>query len=312
MAQIVPSTSYDHIVLLTDLTSRSDSALSYARAFAQYFGSRLTLLHALHKRSKFELPDSRAENGREMKKARAELEAIADGLKSLNINAHIDVCETAVPSDGILGRLDHIGPDLVIQGTAGIDDPRRALVGSAAESIFRRCTIPVLTVQAQVMPFMQKGLHFDRILFFTNFGSQSINAAIYALSLAEEFRARITFCHVYDGATASWNKDTIKDYFERTLAHRIPSEVKDWCDPESLVLFGDVDAEIRRFTKQQSPDLVITAAHALGPMGTRGKPGTAFKIVASAECPVLTLLGKAVKHEHPVYPDNCPELQIIG
>jgi hypothetical protein len=34
MAQMVPKTSYDHIVLLTDLTSRSHSALSYARAFA--------------------------------------------------------------------------------------------------------------------------------------------------------------------------------------------------------------------------------------------------------------------------------------
>jgi nucleotide-binding universal stress UspA family protein len=312
MAQMVPRTSYDHIVLLTDLTSRSNSALSYARAFAQCFSSRLTLLHTLPKRSKFDLLGSRAENRLDMKKARAELETIADGLKALDINAHIDLCEAAEPSDGILGRLDHLDPDLVIQGTAGIDDPRRALVGSVAESIFRRCTIPILTVGAQVMPFMEKGLHFDRILFFTNFGSQSNIAAIYALSLAEEFRARVTFCHVYDGRTASWNKDDIKEYFERTLAHHIPPEVKDWCQPECLVLFGDVDAEIRRFTKQQSPDLVITAAHALGPMGTRGKPGIAFKIIASVECPVLTILGRAVKTEHPVYPDNCSEIQVIG
>jgi nucleotide-binding universal stress UspA family protein len=304
---MVPQTSYDHIVLLTDLTTRSNSALSYARAFAQYYNSRLTLVHATPKRT-FAVPGSPASNEQSVSKARAELQSIKDGLKTGGIDVHVHLVEAASRSDGILRSLRHLHPDLIIQGTAGIDDPRRALLGSVAESIFRRTKIPVLTVGAQVMPFMEKGLHFDRILFVTDFGSQVNNAAIYALSLAQEFRARISLCHVHDGQTAPWNKEDVQRYFERALEQHIAPQVKDWCEPECVVTFGDVDTEIRLLMKQRRPDLIITAAHSLGPLGTRGKPGTVFKVVANAECPVLTILGTPVTAENPVHPDNRPDM----
>jgi nucleotide-binding universal stress UspA family protein len=307
MAQMVPQTSYDHIVLLTDLTSRSNSALSYARAFAQYYGSRLTLLHATPKRT-FAVPGSPASNEQSVSKAGAELHSTADGLKTGGIDVHVHLAEATSHGNSILRSLLQLHPDLIIQGTAGIDDPRRALVGSVAESIFRRTEIPVLTVGAQVMPFMENGLHFDRILFVTNFGSQVNNAAIYALSLAQEFRARISLCHVHDGQAAPWNKEDIQQYFEHALEKHIAPQVKDWCDPECVVAFGDVDTEIRLLMKQRKPDLIITAAHSLGPLGTRGKPGTVFKVVANAECPVLTILGTPVKAENPVHPDNRPDM----
>jgi nucleotide-binding universal stress UspA family protein len=307
MAQMVPKTSYNHIVLLTDLTSRSNSALSYARAFAQYYSSRLTLLHASPK-STFVVPGSPASNEQNVEKAKAELQSIADGLSSGGIDVHVHLTETASRSDGLLRSLRRLEPDLIIQGTAGINDPRRALVGSVAESIFRKTAIPVLTAGAQVMPYMEKGLHFDRILFVTDFGTQVNNAAIYALSLAQEFRARISLCHVHDGRTAPWNKEDIQRYFECALEQHVAPQVKDWCDPECVVAFGDVDREIRLLMKQRRPDLVITAAHSLGPLRTRGKPGTVFKIVANAECPVLTILGAPVKAENPVHPDNRPDM----
>jgi nucleotide-binding universal stress UspA family protein len=307
MAQMVPKTSYDHIVLLTDLTSRSNSALSYARAYAQYYGSRLTLLHITPKRT-FAVPGSPASTEQSIANASAELESIADGLRANNINVHVHLFEAASRSDGIRRSLRHLHPDLIIQGTAAIDDPRRALVGSVAESVFRATKTPVLTVAAQVMPFMGKGLHFDRILFVTDFGSQVNNAAIYALSLAQEFRSKISLCHVHDGRTAPWNKEDIRRYFEHALEQHIIAQVRDWCDPECVVALGDVNTEIRLLMKQQRPDLIVTAAHGLGPLGTRGKPGTVFKIVANAECPVLTILGTPVKAENPLHPDNQPDM----
>ena len=60
--------------------------------------------------------------------------------------------------------------------------------------------------------------------------------------------------------------------------------------------------------QKQHPDLIITAAHSLGVLGTRGKPGIVFKIIANADCPVLTLLGVPVKAENPVHPDNRPDM----
>lgn len=311
MAQMVPRTSYDHIVLLTDLTNRSDSALSYARAFAQYYGSKLTLVHALEKHGLL-APGSREIKEADAEKARVALEAVADGLRVRNIEVHTHLQETLSLKEDILSCLERLHPDLIIQGTATIDDVRRVVVGSVAESIFRSTRIPVLTVAAQVLPFMDKGLHFDRILFVTNFGSQTTNSAIYALSLAQEFRACIILCHVYDGRNAAWDKVAIQEYFDRALERQIAPQVKDWCDPKRLVAFGDVETEIRLVLSQQRPDLVITAAHSLGPLGTRGKPGTVFKIIANAECPVLTMLGAPEEARQTTYPHNCSDAQFIG
>ena len=82
---------------------------------------------------------------------------------------------------------------------------------------------------------MKKGLHFDKILFVTNFGTQVNNAAVYALSLAQEFRARVSLCHVHDTRTALGNHEDIKRYFEQALERYIPPQVKDWCDPNVLL-----------------------------------------------------------------------------
>ena len=108
MAQMVPKTSYDHIVLLTDLTSRSHSALSYARAFAQYYGSRLTLLHALPRRT-FAVPESPASNEQIVQRAAAELESTADGLKAGGIDVRVRLCETASRTGGLLRVLRRNG-----------------------------------------------------------------------------------------------------------------------------------------------------------------------------------------------------------
>lgn len=41
------ATRYDKIMLLTDLTKKSQSALGYARAFAKFYNAALVVLHVL-------------------------------------------------------------------------------------------------------------------------------------------------------------------------------------------------------------------------------------------------------------------------
>ena len=41
------ATRYDKILLLTDLTEKSQAALGYARAMAKYYDSDLVILHVL-------------------------------------------------------------------------------------------------------------------------------------------------------------------------------------------------------------------------------------------------------------------------
>jgi len=289
MAQPVPKTSYTHIALLTDLTSKSHAALSYARAFAHHYSSRLTLVHVLPDPS---FPKSRLSRAyeRHLGQARAELHALAAALRSDGIDAQVHLSETASCTHGLVEAIRHHRPELVIQGTAGVDDARRAVIGSVAESIFRKVDIPVLTVGSRLPAFMGKELQFERVLMMTDFGKQSAEIAIYALSLAQEFRSRISLCHIHEGRFAPWQKQEVQHYFDRALSAYITPPVRDWCDPESVVAFGEVDTEIDSLLQQKKPDLILMGAHSLGPLGTRGKPGIAFRLIAKAQCPVLTLL----------------------
>ncbi len=292
MAQPIPKTTYEHIVLLTDLTSRSQSALSYARAFSHYYSSRLTLVHALEDPS---FPKSRLSRAYEVRAraARAGLHALADALRSDGMEIQVHLVESASCAEGLVRAIHQLEPDLIVQGTAGIADARRVLVGSVAESVFRRVAKPVLTVGISVPPFTGKELQFERVLMMTDFGTQCGQIAVYALSLAEEFRARVSLCHIHDGRFAPWHKEEVQRYFDNALSGYIERSTKDWCDPEEVVAFGEVDAQMESLMFHKKPDLILMGAHSLGPLGTRGKPGTAFKVIARSRCPVLTLLSSA-------------------
>jgi nucleotide-binding universal stress UspA family protein len=288
MAQMIPKTTYEHIAFLTDLTRKSQAALSYARAFARYYGCRLTLVHVL---TDPPFPKSRTSRSyeRHVQLVRSELYSLTADLQSDGISAQLYLSEAATCNHGLIQAIRHLEPDLIVQGTAGIDDARRAVVGSVAESIFRHVDTPVLTVGSRVEPLIQKELRFSRVLMLTDFGTLSEQIAIYALSLAQEFRSRISLCHVHDGRIAPWEKEAIERYFDHALSACMASPVKDWCDPEAVVSFGEVDAEIDALLQRKKPGLILMGAHSLGPLGTRGKPGTVFKVIAKAACPVLTM-----------------------
>jgi nucleotide-binding universal stress UspA family protein len=286
MAQAIPITKYEHIALLTDLTSKSHAALSYARAFAQYYSTRLTLVHAL---ADPPFPQTHYLRQRPSQAVRAELQTVRNALRLDGIDAHIHLSESAPPR-GLVRAVRLLRPDLIVQGTAGIKDARRAVVGSIAESIFRRVDIPVLTVGSRIPPLIQRQLCFESVLMMTDFGERSQQIAVYALSLAQEFRSRVSLCHVHDGRFAAWQKGEVERFFDHALSAYVTPPVKDWCDPESVVAFGELDAQIDSLMHQKKPDLILMGAHSLGLLGTRGKPGTAFKVIARATCPVLTLL----------------------
>jgi nucleotide-binding universal stress UspA family protein len=165
------------------------------------------------------------------------------------------------------------------------------LLGSVAEEIFRTVPCPVLTVG----PHCQADrANIREILFATDFASEASAAAAYAVSLAQEFQARLTMLHVVPepkpGDLVIWSE--VRDSSKQLLRKLVPDEAEAWCKPEYFVERGDPAERILDLANLREVDLIV-----LGAQPERGVPGaathlpiaTAHKIVAHAKSPVLTV-----------------------
>ena len=181
--------------------------------------------------------------------------------------------------------------DLVIIGTRGRTGLSKVLLGSVAEEIFRTVPCPVLTVGPHSDPGRA---NIREILFATDFASEAPAAAAYAVSLAQEFQARLTMLHVVPepkpGELVSWSD--VRDSSTQLLRKLVPDEAEAWCKPEYFVERGDASERILDLANLREVDLIV-----LGAQPERGVPGaathlpiaTAHKVVAHAKCPVLTV-----------------------
>lgn len=284
------ATRYDKIMLLTDLTEKSQAALGYARAFAKFYNAALVLLHVLPvKERHIETLGSCSGDDSKARIVRERLELIAKALRDEGIPIQVRLCRSAVITQTILRNIRTTRPDLIIQGTACEDGICRPLVGSVAEAVLRSTDRPVLTVPSGTELPSSKALRFNRILFATDFGNAVRIIAPYALALAEEFGSRVYLCHVHTREESSWSKNEISATFKTELQQLVAPSVSDWCDPICVVEFGKSSETILKLAKKEKCDLIVLGAHVLGPFGTRGKPGTVFRVICEANCPVLTI-----------------------
>jgi nucleotide-binding universal stress UspA family protein len=103
--------------------------------------------------------------------------------------------------------------DLLVVGTHGGTGVGKLLMGSVAEGIVRHATCPVLTVgpkasgrikqefQPDGKDFAPGEIELRQIIFATDFTAESLAAAPFAISLAEEFQARLGMLHVMQPST---------------------------------------------------------------------------------------------------------------
>ena len=93
----------------------------------------------------------------------------------------------------------------MVVGTRGRAGIGKALLGSVAEEILRHAPCPVLTVGPQACHETGRRGRMASILFATDFGAASLAAAPIAVSLAEEYQAKLTFLHVKEsGERMRW------------------------------------------------------------------------------------------------------------
>lgn len=186
--------------------------------------------------------------------------------------------------------------DLIVMGTRGRTGIGKFLLGSVAEEIFRQAPCPVLTVGPYAVSEPEQGGEFTHILFATDFSPESVAAAPYAISLAQECQAYLTLLHVIEEPKAG---DLVRPpelvaSSEQLLRKLVPPEAELWCVPEYAIERGKAAQKILEVAAHSKAGLIV-----LGVRRPSGVPGaathlpiaTAHKVVSDAACPVLTVRG---------------------
>jgi nucleotide-binding universal stress UspA family protein len=283
---------FRNILFATDFSSAAAHAIPYVKRFVTHYDADLVALHvrppavnAMTQPVSWPDQESTQNQNRELQ---AELLNTFSGIRT-----------TALVEEGnIQSRLQATiqkhDTDLVVIGTRGRTGLGKVLLGSVAEEIFRTVTCPVLTVGPHSDSSRGSDGEIREIIYATDFASTPSPAASYAVSLAQEYQARLVVMHIIPepkagDLVAAWEVTTAAGELLRKL---VPEEAQAWCKPEFVVERGNPADRILEFARQRESDLIV-----LGVKPAEGVPGaathlpiaTAHKVVSNATCPVLTV-----------------------
>lgn len=296
-----------NILFATDFSEVSEAALPYVTAMSLRYGSTVHVAHVLPEVTFLRpgAPDP-AVIGSIYEDAHSNAQEKIQKL-SLRLSGypHKNYVRHGKVSDVVKDLVGELEIDLLVLGTHGRTGLSKLLMGSVAEDIFRLAACPVLTVGPRVpsaaaairarhdrdIPLKQ--INYRHILYATNFHPDAAHACKYALSLAEEFRSKVTLLHV------------IEDYGERLHEHPgpidealgklrdlLPDEPRLRYMPELLARYGEAAELILQAAEESDADLIVMgvkpAVTHLGPAIHFGG-STAHKVVVGANCPVLTV-----------------------
>lgn len=283
--ETVNSISFKNILFLTDFSEASETALAYATGFARHFGAQVFPAHAcdpviLTETASPNILDEVEENSRQRLNQLAKKWTLTG--TPLFVRGSV---EEAVPT-----WINEHGIDLIVMGTHGRKGLKHFLLGSIAETIFRLATCPVLTVGPHVTVRPYREFKAEKILFPTDLGLHAEFATQYALSVAKENNAQITFMHVVslDEAFQHDRTEVVNNSY-RKLEKLIPPDVKATCTPEFKVEVGEPVKELLGFAETERPDLIVLGLPAGKKFNGAFRTGVTYNVVASAPCPVLTV-----------------------
>ena len=289
---------FDNILYATDFSPTAQSAIPFVKKIARQFNSNILAFHvkpqlinpmtttepatwpALIEAAKVIDKEQRVKLLEEFKEFHADVE-IDEGDLRFNLENAIRTHST----------------DLIIIGTHGRTGVAKIFLGSVAEEIFRTVSCPVLTVGPHCDPAKS---NVRKVLFATDFASEAPIVAAYAVYISQEFRAELTMMHVVPepkpGQFEMWSE--VQESTKNRLRHLVPAEAEALCKPDYFVERGEPADRILDLASLRDIDLIV-----LGARSEEGVPGaathlgiaTAHRVVARANCPVLTVSTENLK-----------------
>lgn len=281
-----------NVLLATDFTPSSQTALLYALSIARRSHSRVILAHVVN-------PAAQRLFGQE---------AVQRALDSAWREAQSEITNLLIEgkleglTHAVVVRQGEVWPelekliaeyhvDMLVTGTRGRSGVWKMLLGSTAESIFRQANCPVLTVGPRLTAPHPLPDGPKRILYSTGFARQSLYAGQFALAIAQRQQAEVAMLHVINAVESDSpeRRAELEREARAKLASLIPADASLPTRPEFFVAFGSTADAILQLAADWRPDMIVMGVRRHERDARRITWATAYNVVANAPCPVLTV-----------------------
>ena len=283
-----------NIAFATDVSRESYAALPFAADFAKRYGAKIwgfhvVVPHGYASRTYRDMPTLEKDVQEMRRHLQGEFEIRLSGIRN-----EVSVIEYGDTWMALSSFLKKHSIDLLVMGTHGRTGLGKAMLGSVAETVFRQCECPVLTVGPKVTHGLRTAV--KEILYATDFTPASRAAAPHAISQAQEQGAHLVLLHVIEPPKAGEFAfgDEFVDAAGKLLREVVPPETNLSCPPEELVKFGDPAEVILNIACECNADLIVLGVRkpeANVGLTTHFGRAVAHRVVSEATCPVLTVRG---------------------
>lgn len=279
------------VVYATDFSHCSENAGAFAARLAAHFSAQLLVAHAFSlSQAALEVEVETGEASEQRRDLISLLTAKAARLSTDGIVAVPTLVE-GDPRDAISALADRNAPSLIALGTQGRGWLERGIIGSAAERILRSTQWPCLTVSPHVRPPSADTFPFKRILFATDFSEAAARAAAYAVYFSGAMNAEIDVLNVIqdDDIENPQRVAELRNRFFKALDDLVPEQAKQFCDPRTFVAVGSAHDQILNHIRGRSIHLLVLGLRKTSHPSMEMRMSGAFRIIADAACPVLTI-----------------------
>ena len=285
----VPPVPPGKIVVATDLTD-TDYLVPHAVAHARAGGASLILVNAV-------LPTESmpVESGavpyydplRMDRDARLLLENVAREVRQQGVD-----CTTAVrhgfAPDVIAEVVRNSEAGRLIVGTHGRRGLKKFVLGSVARQLLDLVDIPVCTIgpRAHHLPAAPPAT----ILHPVSLAGLHESSTALARKLALQFGARLVLLHVIpSGPATARDPGRAVSAASQELHRLVPPELLDSTQIIVRIALNNVVAEVLKVAQEIEASLIVLGVHAPARSWLPGSEPAAYKILVSANCPVISL-----------------------
>jgi len=284
-----------NILFATDFTPSAELALFYALNLAHNYDAGVYSVNVLPHLPFVEATQPDPEQTRWFAEQQLAAMVSSESFKGIR---HRELIKQGEVAEVLSKLVRECAIDLIVIGTCGRKGLGKLLLGSVAEEVFRNAECPVLTVGPHATPWPADG-YLRHILYATDFGPESVHGLPYALSLAEENRARLTLLHVAPepgvalpepepGTLPVLDPAEVAASTEKQLRALVPDGTQLWHEPGYMVQFGPPAETIIRIAAG-SADMIVLGVKRPAAVTKHLGAGIAYKVACEAACPVLSV-----------------------
>ena len=285
-----------NILCPTDLSPRSQAAVTVAAGIASHLSAKLTACHCVGS-NWFTTDHAMPQQNRE--KIESEMkQAIVGRWNGSSPDWNVRVIENSDdPARDIVKLASDLGVELIVlKARKGV---RSALhYGSMVERITRGASVPVLLLPSKYLEAVeQQKIDFHQVLFDYDFSETTDQLFPFAMEMTKGFNANLHLLAVLEppkagpteaGDTRS-SRDMLRNATRQKLNHVIENDAAKLISSEAVVEWGRHADTVLRYAEQNNIDLICTTLSPAYFYYEKLYCAYLGQLLQSAKCPILAL-----------------------